>query len=216
MKRAAIALALALAASLTLTACSSCTGKSDGNASGGATTAAVPRCPAGSSLDTTQNCKGTGAARVATLAWNQTIGDSAQTFTLRNVSGHPLKNGTVLVWCYDKSGTRLDIAGAKKYAVLGDAFGGPVRPGESRDLSVNLPRMTLPDGTATLEAEVVKVTLVNRDGTDGMNWSNDDLDVDDRASQGVPTATRIVPVLRPGTSRPGHRPAPPPPPPPRQ
>jgi hypothetical protein len=213
MHTTAIVLALALAAPLTLTACSKKSAGTSAPAPSASTVAlVVPRCPAGSSLDGT-NCKATGMARVATLAWNNTIGDTTQVLTLRNLSGMGMKNATVSIWFYDKSGTRLDVAGAKKYAVPGDAFGTPVRVGESRDLTINLAKTSIPDGTAEIEAEVVKVSLVNRDGTDGNTWTNDDLNSDDRAMAGNPATTAIVPMPRPVVmGRPGHRPAPPPPP----
>jgi len=206
-----IVLALGLAAPVALTGCSK---KSDD------TTRIAPpppapaaaRCPAGASMVGT-SCKGSGQARVATLTWNGTMGDSAQAMTLRNTSGMVMKTGTVSVWFYDKSGKRLDVAGAKKYAVSGDAFGSNVKAGESRSITFPLSKTGIPDGTAEVEGEVVQVTLVNGDGTDGPTWKNDDLNADERVMAGTPSAVAPAVVASGAVVRPGVRKPPPPPPP---
>ena len=201
----AIVLALGLAAPLALTGC---TKKSDDTAST-ASTAATPaaaKCPAGSSMDGT-NCKATGAGRVAFVRWNGTLGDNAQVLSLRNMSGMAMKNGTVSVWFYDRTGKRLDIAGAKKYTLAGDAFGSNVKAGERRNLTFPLSKAGVPDGTAQIEGEVVKATLVNADGTDGPSWKNDDLSADERVMAAAPAPGAVAT----GTVKPGTRPPPPPP-----
>jgi len=209
----AIVLALGLAVPLALTGCSK---KSDDTSAGrpGPPAPAVARCPPGASMDGT-NCKSAGQGRVATLSWNGTLGDSGQVFTLRNTSGMVMKAGTVSLWFYDKSGKRLDVVGAKKYAAPGDAFGSNVRAGESRNLTIALAKTGLPDGTAEIEGEVVKVTLVNADGTDGLSWKNDDLNADERVMAGTPSATAPA-VVATGAVRPGVKRPPPPPPPPHR
>jgi len=211
MHRTAIVLALGLAAPLALTGCSK---KSDATATAAPASAApaAAKCPAGASMDAT-SCKSTGPGRVATLSWNGTLGDTGQVFTLRNTSGMGMKAGTVSLWFYDKSGKRLDVVGAKKYAAPGDAFGSNVKAGESRNLTIALSKSGIPDGTAEIEGEIVKVTLVNADGTDGFGWKNDDLNADERVMAGTPSATAPA-VVATGAVRPGvKRPAPPPPPP---
>jgi hypothetical protein len=217
MKRTAPLLALALAAPLALAACSK---SSDDAAPAVVATTAPPvptaRCPAGSAVDGA-GCKGSGQGRVATLAWNGAFGDSAQVLTLRNVSGAPLKNGAISIWFYDRTGKRLDEAGAKKYAAAGDAFASVLKAGESRNITVPLAKGSLPDGTAEIEAEVVKVTLVNGDGSDGMTWKNDDLNADERAmvatpSAAAPVAYAAAKATATASVKPGHRLPPPPPP----
>jgi hypothetical protein len=213
MNTTLIVLALGLAAPVCLTGCSK---KSDATATAAPASAApaAAKCPAGASMDTT-GCKSTGQARVATLSWNGAIGDSGQVLTLRNTSGMAMKAGTVSLWFYDKSGKRLDVVGAKKYAAPGDAFGSNVRAGESRNLTIALAKTGLPDGTAEIEGEVVKVTLVNADGTDGLSWKNDDLNADERVMAGTPSATAPA-VVATGAVRPGVKRPPPPPPPPHR
>jgi hypothetical protein len=215
MNPAAIVLALALAPPLALLGCSRAS--DDAPPVAAATTAppAAAKCPAGSSSDGA-NCKGSGPARAATLTWNATFGDSAQVFALKNVSGAALKNGSISIWFYDRSGKRLDEAGAKKYAAQGDAFGTNVKAGETRNISIPLSKSSLPDGTAEIEAEVVKVTLVNPDGSDGMSWKNDDLNLDERVMTGTPSAAlppAYTAAAKPTASvKPGHHLPPPPPP----
>ena len=206
----AIVLALGLAAPLALTGCSK---KSDGTASTAPTTVApaAAKCPAGSTMDATSNCKATGAGRVAFVRWNGALGDNAQIVNLRNISGMAMKNGTVSVWFYDRTGKRLDVAGAKKYTLAGDAFGSNVKVGESRNITFPLSKAGVPDGTAEIEGEVVKATLVNADGTDGPGWKNDDLAADERIMAAAPAAAPGA--VATGTVRPGTRPPPPPPPP---
>jgi hypothetical protein len=210
MNTTGILLALGLLAPLALAGCSKKSNDTTAVAPASATPAAA-RCPAGSSKDGT-NCKSTGQGRVATLTWNGTLGDSAQTLSLRNLSGMTLKSGGVSVWFYDKSGKRLDVAGAKKYAIPGDAFGTNVKPGETRNITFPLSKNGVPDGAAEIEAEVVKVTLVNGDGTDGPSWKNDDLNADERVMTGAPSAVPLQAVGTPGV----RRVPPPPPPPPKQ
>lgn len=185
MKTIAIALALGLTAPLALGGCSK---KSDDAPAVQSTAAAAgAKCPAGSAL-AGNDCKATGGARVATMSWNGTLGDTAQTLTLRNVSGMTLKAGTVTVWFYDKTGKRLDVAGAKKYSTPTDVFGPNVKPGETRNLTFPLSKTGVPDGTAEVEGELVQVTLVNPDGTDGPGWKNNNLNSDDRGMVGTPSA----------------------------
>jgi hypothetical protein len=212
MHTTAIMLVLGLAAPLAVTGCSR---KSDsaGTPVPATATAAITRCPAGSTGDAI-NCKASGGARVGRLTWNGTLGDTAQSLTLRNVSGTVLKGGSVTVWFYDKTGRRLDVAGAKKYAVPGDAFGSAVKVAETRTITFPLSRSGVPDGTAQIEAEVTKATLVNPDGTDGPVWQNDDLNSDDRGMVStVAAGVATAPVATGAVVRPGIRPVPPPPPP---
>ncbi len=209
MNRTAIALALGLALPLAGTACSK---KSDDAASAAPAppTPAAAKCPAGSGMDGT-SCKATGQGRVARLTWNGTFGDTAQVLTLRNMSGMSLKGGSVTVWFYDRTGKRLDVAGAKKYALPGDAFGSTIKVGETRTITFPLSKTGVPDGTAMMEGEVVKATVVNADGSDGPGWKNDDLNSDDRLMLAAPAPAPGA--VATGAVRPGVKPTPPPPPP---
>jgi hypothetical protein len=207
MNTTAIVLVLGLAAPLAL----GCSKKSDAPSptASAAPTPAAAKCPAGSAMDATgTSCKATGTGRVASMTWNGVLGDNAQVVSLRNRSGMVLKAGSVSVWFYDRTGKRLDVAGAKKYALPGDAFGAPIKVGETRNITFPLSKAGVPDGTAEIEAEVVKVTLVNGDGTDGPGWKNDDLNVDERVMLAAPAPAAVAT----GAVRPVVRPPPPPPP----
>ncbi|HEY6461854.1 MAG TPA: hypothetical protein VIY73_16930 [Polyangiaceae bacterium] len=192
-------LAIALAASVGLLGCDK---KSDAPASSTSTpaaTAATAGCPAGSSPDGV-NCKAGGRARLATVTWSGAFGDTAQALSVKNLSGATLKGGTIALWFYDRTGRRLDIAGAKKYATPGDGFGTTFKPGETKNVHVPLSKSGLPDGTAMVEGEVVKAIVVNTDGSDGPTWHNDDLNADDRTMVAAPSAA--APVLTGGTAPP--------------
>jgi hypothetical protein len=209
MNTTAIVLLLGLAAPLVLTGCSK---KSDDTAAAtpAPTAPAVAKCPIGSTMDSTSNCKATGLGRVATLTWNGAL-DTGQMLTLRNLSGRGLKAGLVSLWFYDRSGKRLDVAGAKKYAAPVDVFGSNIKPGESRSITFPLAKAAVPDGAVEIEGELVSVTLLSADGTDGPTWKNDDLNADERAMAGAPSPNVpgvVATALRPGLKRP-----PPPPPP---
>jgi hypothetical protein len=172
---------------LAWSAAAGCDKKSDAPAptASAAAAPAAASCPAGSNKDG-NGCKGTRTARVATLAWNRVVGDSSQTLTARNTAGSPLKDAKVALWFYDVTGRRLDISGSKKYTVPGDALGTTLNAGATKDIIVSVAKATLPTGTAEIEGEVVKATLVNPDGTDGPTWENDDLNADDRAMASAP------------------------------
>jgi hypothetical protein len=146
------------------------------------------------------NCKASGRTRAATVTWNGVFGDSAQTVSVRNLSGAPLKSGTIALWFYDRTGKRLDIAGAKKYATPGDGFGTTFKPGETKNVNVPLSKSGVPDGAAMIEGEVVKAIVVNPDGSDGPTWHNDVLNSDDRTMVAAPSAA--PPVLTGGTAPP--------------
>jgi hypothetical protein len=210
MNRTAIVLALGAMAPFVLAGCSK---KSDGaapTASATATVAPAATCPGGSTQDTS-GCKAAGQSRVAILRWNGTFGDATQALMLKSTAAAPLKNGTVALWFYDKAGKRLDVAGAKKYAAAGDAFGGVIKAGGTKVLTFPLAKAGIPDGAATIEGEVVKATLVNPDGSDGPAWRNDDLNADERLMAATPPTA--PPAVATTTVPPGvRRPAPPPPP----
>jgi hypothetical protein len=187
MKR--LLLALSLAASTALVGCDK---KSDSPAPATNTpaTATTAGCPGGSSPDGV-NCKAGGRTRIAAVTWNGAFGDSAQVVSVKNLSNATLKNGTIALWFYDRTGKRLDIAGAKKYATPGDGFGATFKPLETRNVNVNLSKSGVPDGAAMIEGEVVRATVVNLDGSDGPTWHNDDLNADDRAMVAAPSAAPL-------------------------
>lgn len=204
--------ALALAAPLSLLGCQD---KSSGGtvaSSVTATPAAGAACPPGSTLGGTA-CKGAGTSRVATITWAGAITDNGPTLTVKNTSGFGLKNATVSLWFYDKTGHRLDVAGAKKYSSSADVLGSSTfAAGGSKDTTFNFMKANIPTGTAQIEGEIVAATLVKPDGTEGNTWKNDDINADERAMTGTPQASAATApqyAANPGTAAPPGAPTPP-------
>jgi len=175
-----------------------CGKKSDGAVIAASATAAAPApCPPGSML-VGSSCNGAGTSHVATVKWSGgPTGDKGPTFAITNTTPLTLKGATVSIWFYDKTGTRLDVTGARKYSTpaANDAFGTtPLKPGETRSLATAFSSAIIPTGAVEIEAEVVKATIVKPDGTDGPTWHNDDLNADAR------TMTGTIPVAASATA----------------
>jgi hypothetical protein len=152
---------------------------------------AAPTCPSGSSL-AGNICKATGQNRVATLTWSGNVNDSGPLLTVKNSTSVGLKNGTVSLWFYDKTGKRLDVAGTKHYQFNGDIFAGPLAAGAQKSTTFNFAKANIPTGTAEIEGEIVSATLQKADGTDGPTWKNDDLDIEERAMAGTPPPNAVA------------------------
>jgi hypothetical protein len=162
---------------------------------------AAPTCPSGSSL-AGNICKATGQNRVATLTWSGNVNDSGPLLTVKNSSSMGLKNGTVSLWFYDKTGKRLDVAGTKHYQFAGDIFAGPLAAGAQKNTTFNFAKANIPTGTAEIEGEIVSATLQKTDGSDGSTWKNDDLNADERAMTGTPPPNAVAAAPAPGPTAP--------------
>jgi hypothetical protein len=185
-------LVLALAAALAVAGCDQ---KSGGPtvASATATPAAAPSCPAGATV-AGNACKASGQARVAVVTWVGAVTDSGPTLTVKNTSGFGLKSATVSLWFYDRTGHRLDVAGAKKYSSSADVLGSSTfAAGAQKDTTFNFMKANIPTGTAEIEGEIVAASLVKSDGTEGLTWKNDDLNADERAMAGTPPPGAAAP-----------------------
>jgi hypothetical protein len=223
--RTILTLALSLSAPLAVAGCDKKSGgETVASATATATAAPAPSCPSGSAV-AGNFCKAAGQSRIATITWAGAVSDSGPTLTAKNTSSFGLKNATVSLWFYDRSGKRLDVAGTKKYSSSADVLGGTFAAGASKDTTFNFLKANIPTGTAEIEGEIVAATLVKSDGTEGLTWKNDDLNADDRAMAGTPpaggaaafaatpaTTAAVAGTTKPTATVPGHKPAAPAPP----
>jgi hypothetical protein len=159
-------------------------------------TAAVKKpshpCPDGSEGDGTMDkpCKAKGAARIMDVKWTGKISDKGPSFRVTNKAKLEILYGNIFVYFYDKAGKQLEIDGGekkhKRVGCGGDIFAGPMKPGETATLWFScVKKDDVPEGTASIEAELKTVGFTGDDGKADTFWRNDDLVPEERPKGGV-------------------------------
>jgi hypothetical protein len=152
-------------------------------------------CPTGSSGpgSFTKPCDATGSARMMDVKWKKTD-DKGPSFAITNKSKLVIVYGKIAVYFYDKAGKQLDVQDdstppkARPYHTCsGKFFGGPMNAGEKAVLTFScVPKSVVPDGTATVEAEMQMVGYGDATGKKiDFYWRNNDLAPDARPKGGV-------------------------------
>jgi hypothetical protein len=149
-------------------------------------------CPSGSTGtgSFTKPCEAKGSARAMDVKWTKT-GDSGPSFAVTNKSPLVIVWGKIAVYFYDKAGKQLDVAddGASPpktrhyHTCSGQFFGGVMNPKEKEVLTFScVPKKVVPDGTASIEAEMQMVGFADASGKKiDFYWRNGDLTPDTRA-----------------------------------
>jgi hypothetical protein len=153
-------------------------------------------CPAGSTGTGSfaKPCEATGKARAMEVKWTKT-GDSGPSFAVTNKSPLVILYGKIAVYFYDKAGKQLDVqdesvvpAKTRPYHTCsGSFFGGVMNPKEKEVLTFScVPKKVIPDGTATIEAEMQTVGFADASGKKvDFYWRNNDLAPDARPKGGA-------------------------------
>jgi hypothetical protein len=152
-------------------------------------------CPDGSSGVGTlaKPCLASGQARMMEVKYTGRTTDEGPKFSVTNKSKNPVLFGSLAVYFYDKSGKQLQVTGGARPRALqscsGNVFAGAVKPGEKIFVFFSCVKKShVPEGTATIEAEVKTVGFADEGG--GRNefyWSNPDLAPEERPKGGVKT-----------------------------
>ncbi|MGO9835045.1 MAG: hypothetical protein ACLP1X_12595 [Polyangiaceae bacterium] len=153
-------------------------------------------CPANSNGagSFTKPCEAKGAARIMKVKWTKTD-DKGPSFSIKNIGQTTILYGRIAVYFYDKSGKQLDLQDDSEtppktkpfHTCSGNFFQGVMKPAESAVLTFScVPKKVIPDGTATIEAEMQMVGFA--DPTEkkiDFYWRNSDLTPNVRPKGGV-------------------------------
>lgn len=143
-------------------------------------------CPANSTGvgSLTEPCVAKGAERLMTVKWTKTD-DKGPNFSIKNTGKITILYGKIVVYFYDKAGKQLELKDESEtppkmkqfHVCSGSFFQGVMKPGESATLTFScVPKKIIPDGTATIEAEMQTVGFA--DSTEkkiDFYWRNPDL-----------------------------------------
>ncbi|HEY1697296.1 MAG TPA: hypothetical protein VGG39_34280 [Polyangiaceae bacterium] len=153
-------------------------------------------CPPGSSGpgSFTKPCEAHGKSRAMEVKWTKT-GDSGPSFAITNKTKIVILYGKIAVYFYDKSGKQLDVVDESVtpsvtrhyHTCSGSFFGGVMNPNEREVLTFScVPKKIIPDGTATVDAEMQMVGFADASGKKvDYYWRNADLTPDTRPKGGV-------------------------------
>jgi len=117
--------------------------------------------------------------------------DEGPKFSVTNKSKKAILYGSVAAYFYDKAGKQLQVtAGGKPRPMQlcsGNIFAGAVKPDEKIFVFFScVKKDQVPEGTATIEAEVRTVGFADEAGTkNDFYWSNPDLVPDERPKGGL-------------------------------
>ncbi len=155
-------------------------------------------CPKGSSGVGTSEapCLGSGDARMMEVKYTGKTEDQGPKFSIVNKSDQQILFGSLAVYFYDKAGKQLQVKAGDKTKPLqtcsGNVFAGAVKPGEKIFMFFScVKKEHVPEGTASIEAEVKTVGFADEAGTKNeFYWSNPDLVPDERPKGGVKAAKK--------------------------
>jgi hypothetical protein len=150
-------------------------------------------CPKGSSgVGTSEKpCLASGDARMMEVKYTGKTTDEGPKFSIVNKSDSQILFGSLVAYFYDKAGKQLEVtAGDKKrpnQPCSGNIFAGAVKPGEKIFMFFSCVKKShVPEGTATIEAEVKTVGFADEAGKKNeFYWSNPDLAPDQRPKGGA-------------------------------
>ena len=145
-------------------------------------------CPDGSSgVGTlTEPCLGKGDSRMMEVAYTGKTTDEGPKFSVINKSKRPILFGSLVAYFYDKAGKQLEVTADGKPRPMqvcsGRIFAGAVKPGEKIFMFFScVKKAHIPDGTATIQAEVKTVGFTDDAGRESeFYWSNPELTPDKR------------------------------------
>jgi hypothetical protein len=150
-------------------------------------------CPKGSSgVGTSEKpCLGSGDARMMEVKYTGKTTDEGPKFSVVNKSDNQILFGSLVAYFYDKAGKQLSVTAGDKtrpnQPCSGRIFAGAVKPGEKIFMFFSCVKKShVPEGTATIEAEVKTVGFADEAGQKSeFYWSNPDLTPDQRPKGGT-------------------------------
>lgn len=150
-------------------------------------------CPEGSSGigSYDEPCLGSGATRMMEVVYTGKTTEQGPKFSVTNQTKRPILYGSVVVYFYDKAGKQLEVTvGGKAQSRLtcsGNIFAGHVKPEEKIYVFFScVPASSVPEATATIEAEMQTVGFSDEEGTKNeFYWRNPDLVPEQRSKGGL-------------------------------
>jgi hypothetical protein len=128
------------------------------------------------------------------VKWTKT-GEHGPSFAVTNKSQLVIVYGKIAVFFYNKAGKLLDVTDDSVsppktrpfHTCSGSFFGGVMNPAEREVLTFScVPKTVVPEGTATIEAEMQMVGFADASGKKiDFYWRNNDLVPDARPKGGV-------------------------------
>ncbi|MEI9942453.1 MAG: hypothetical protein WDO69_35000 [Pseudomonadota bacterium] len=148
-------------------------------------------CPDGSRGIGTmaEPCLGKGDSRMMEVAYTGKTTDEGPKFSIVNQSKSPILYGSLVAYFYDKAGKQLEVTADGKPRPMqvcsGRIFAGAVKPGEKIFMFFScVKKAHVPDGTATIQAEVKTVGFTDDAGRESIfYWSNPELAPEKRAKR---------------------------------
>lgn len=147
-------------------------------------------CPPGSSGpgSFTKPCEAKGTERMMDVKWTKTGANGPSFAVTSRATKLVILYGRIAVYFYDKAGKQIELKDETGKArafhkCSGNFFGGPMNPKEKAVLTFScVPKTVVPDGTATIEAEMSMVGFARPDGKKvDFFWHNPDLEADVRS-----------------------------------
>jgi hypothetical protein len=117
--------------------------------------------------------------------------DEGPKFSVTNRSDSQILFGSVVAYFYDKAGKQLQVTEGEKPRPMqtcsGNIFAGAVKPGEKIFIFFScVKKSQVPEGTATIEAEVKTVGFADEAGKKNeFYWSNPSLVPEQRPKGGI-------------------------------
>jgi hypothetical protein len=150
-------------------------------------------CPEGSSGIGTMSdpCTAKGDSRMMEVKYSGKTTDEGPKFSVTNKSKKPILYGSLAAYFYDKAGKQLQVTAngdpRPKQLCSGNIFAGAVKPDEKIYVFFSCVKKDhVPEGTATIEAEVKTVGFADDAGSQSeFFWSNPELVPDERPKGGI-------------------------------
>jgi hypothetical protein len=150
-------------------------------------------CPKGSSgVGTSEKpCLASDDSRMMEVKYTGKISDEGPKFSVVNKSNSPILFGSLVAYFYDKAGKQLQVTNGDKtrpyQPCSGNIFAGAVKPGEKIFMFFScVKKAHVPEGTATIEAEVKTVGFTDADGRKSeFYWQNPSLAPEARPKGGL-------------------------------
>ncbi|MBN2192020.1 MAG: hypothetical protein JW751_04330 [Polyangiaceae bacterium] len=151
-------------------------------------------CPEGSSGIGTfdEPCMASGASRMMKVEYTGKTTDEGPKFAITNLSKNQILYGSIVAYFYDKAGKQLPVADSEKPRPKqtcsgANIFAGAVKPDEKVYMFFScIKKSHVPEGTATIEAEVQTVGFADSSGEkNDFYWKNPDLVPDERPKGGL-------------------------------
>lgn len=142
-----------------------------------------------------QPCEAAGDARIIEVKYLDKMDDKGPFFNVKNLTDLTVNYGQVQIYFYDKAGKLIDTKDGKKKKTCSsnNLFLGTLKKGDLFKIQFGcLKKDGVPDGTASIEAEVDTVGVADKADEKKVDlyWHNKDLAPDDRAKGGIKPAKK--------------------------